>query len=74
MSQAEYEAITPSRRQLQDLAPSVNTAPLETMATLLRTMGTDLADERDVIRVLIGAKFSSDQVNHLMDQAIALAR
>jgi hypothetical protein len=43
------------------------------MAALLRTMGTDLADEREVIRVLIGAKFSNDQVLNLMDEAIALA-
>lgn len=55
---------------------AVNSPPsaVYRMATILRTMGTDLGDEREVIRVLIGAKFPSRQVKALMDNAIALAR
>ncbi|MGN6284517.1 MAG: hypothetical protein ACTHM2_05135 [Afipia sp.] len=49
-------------------------APVAVMAALLRTMGVDLGDEREVIRVLICAKFSGRQVVALMDEAIALVR
>lgn len=44
------------------------------MSTLLRTMGTDLGDEREVIRVLTGARFRAGDVTALMDRAIELAR
>lgn len=44
------------------------------MAAVLRTMGVDLSNEREVIRVLIGAKFTSSQVKNAMDHAITLAR
>lgn len=47
---------------------------IATMATLLRTMGTDLGDEREVIRVLIGARFLSGDVMLFMDRAIERAR
>lgn len=74
MSQAANESITQLPLRSNDPAPSVNWPPVEVMATLLRTMGTDLGDEREVIRVLTGAKFGADQVKNLMDEAIALAR
>lgn len=74
MSQAEDEAITKFHRRSQYPAPSVNALSVEVMATLLRTMGVDLGNEREVIRVLIGAKFTSSQVRNSMDHAIALAR
>jgi hypothetical protein len=73
MSQAGNDDITDRYLRSNDPAPSVNAPAVEVMAALLRTMGTDLADEREVIRVLIGAKFSNDQVLNLMDEAIALA-
>ena len=47
---------------------------IATMATLLRTMGTDLGDEREVIRVLTGARFLSGDVMLYMDRAIERAR
>lgn len=47
---------------------------INTMATLLRTMGTDLGDEREVIRVLTGALFLSGDVMLFMDRAIERAR
>jgi len=74
MFQAAQDGITKSHTRSQDPAPSANALPVEVMATLLRTMGTDLGDEREVICVLIGAKFGDDQVLNLMDEAIALAR
>ena len=74
MSQAANNDIRIKARPAQDPVSSVIASPVEVMATLLRTMGTDLADEREVIRVLIGAKFGDDQVLNLMDEAIALAR
>lgn len=46
----------------------------EEMATVLRTMGTDLGDEREVIRTLIGARYPSGDVVSLMDRAIERAR
>jgi len=47
---------------------------IEEMALVLRTMGTDLGDEREVIRVLIGARYLSGDVVALMDDAIERAR
>ena len=47
---------------------------IATMATLLRTMGTDLGDEREVIRVLTGARFLAGDVMLYMDRAIESAR
>ena len=47
---------------------------INTMATLLRTMGTDLGDEREVIRVLTGARFLAGDVMLFMDRAIERAR
>lgn len=74
MFQADQEGITQFPLRSNHPAASVNVPPVEVMATLLRTMGVDLGNERDVIRVLIGAKFTSSQVKHSMDHAIALAR
>lgn len=47
---------------------------INTMATLLRTMGTDLGDEREVIRVLTGARFLAGDVMLYMDRAIERVR
>lgn len=47
---------------------------IEEMALVLRTMGTDLGDEREVIRTLIGARYLSGDVIALMDSAIERAR
>lgn len=47
---------------------------IATMATVLRTKGTDLGDEREVIRVLTGARFLSGDVMLYMDRAIERAR
>lgn len=44
------------------------------MSALLRTMGTDLGNEREMVRVLIGAKFTSAQVKNLMDHVTEIAR
>ncbi|WP_338633851.1 hypothetical protein [Afipia carboxidovorans] len=44
------------------------------MSTLLRTMGTDLGDEREVIQALVGARFRSGDVIALMDRAVEKAR
>lgn len=74
MSQTAREDITHSQHRSNDPASSVNAPPVTVMAALLRTMGTDLGDEREIIRVLIGAKFTAGQVRTLMDEAIALAR
>ncbi|MBN9598026.1 MAG: hypothetical protein J0G36_22085 [Afipia sp.] len=74
MFQAAEENITQLPLRSNHPAASVNVPPVVVMATLLRTMGTDLGDEREVIRVLIRAKFSADQVLNLMDETIALAR
>lgn len=60
---------TPIRASVNLLPPS----PTTVMACILRTMGSDLGDEREVIRVLIGAKFKGRQVVALMDEAMALA-
>jgi len=48
-------------------------SPVTVMAALLRTLGANFGDEREVIRVLIGAKFKGRQVVALMDEAMALA-
>ncbi|EKS34339.1 hypothetical protein [Afipia broomeae] len=53
---------------------SIISSPAPRMAAVLRTMGVDLKNERDVIRVLIGAKFTDRQVKRSIDHAIALAR
>lgn len=53
---------------------SIISSPAPRMAAVLRTMGVDLANEREVIRVLVGANFPSHKVKTLMDHAIALAR
>lgn len=74
MFQAAQEGITQFPLRSSHPAASVNVPPVVVMATLLRTMGTDLNDEREVIRILAGAKFGNDQVLNLMDEAIALAR
>lgn len=74
MFQAAQDGITQFPLRSNHPAASVNVQPVVVMATLLRTMGTDLGDEREVIRLLIGAKFGNDQVLNLMDEAIALAR
>lgn len=44
------------------------------MATLLRTMGVDLGDEREVIRALTGARFAAGDVMTFTDRAIERAR
>ena len=77
MSQAGRKNTTTAKRKSQDPASIVKALPhppAKIMAALLRTMGTDLGDERQVIRVLIGARFSANHVKDLMDEAIALAR
>lgn len=48
--------------------------PVALMSALLRTMGTDLGNEREMVRVLIGAKFTSAQVKNLMDHVTEIAR
>lgn len=47
---------------------------IATMAVLLRTLGTDLDNEREVMRALIGARYRSGDVMLFMDRAIARAR
>lgn len=74
MSQAANNDIRIKAHPAQDPVPSVNASSVEVMATLLRTMGVDLGNEREVIRVLIGANFTSGQVKSSMDHAISLAR
>lgn len=60
---------TPNCATVNSLPPS----PVIVMAAILRTMGTDLGDDHEVIRVLIGAKFSGRRVINLMNGAIARA-
>lgn len=49
-------------------------SPILVMAAVLRTIGTDLDNERAVIHTLINAKFASRQVVALMTEAVAFAR
>lgn len=49
--------------------------PAVVMGAVLKLMGTDLANEREVINTLVATRaFNGKQVVALMDEAIAIAR
>lgn len=76
MSQADFIDITSYDFPLDRPVPNVNAlppSPVLVMAAVLRTLGTDLSDESEVTRVLISAKFTSNQVAGQRDEAMALA-
>ena len=49
-------------------------SPVTVMVAILRTMGTDLANEREVIWVLMGAGFKGSLIVKLLSEVIALTR
>ena len=66
MNKADFKAMIEAPQSIEDT--------IALMAMLLRTMGVDLGDEREVILILTDARFTSGDVLTLMDRAIERAR
>lgn len=61
---------TPPHASVNLLPPS----PVTVMVAILRTMGTDLANEREAICVLMGAGFKGSLIVKLLSEVIASTR